>query len=145
MKIIYNTFILDSNGNNVTGNFKGTQTIPKSPENNKSEYKKYKTNTLNIVQDTLKNQMFPVYTIDSSPEYNGVVFGSPVACFDFYNYKAYGQFTIDGIAPRDKDGKRLYMAPQGIVVDDETGDYYISFNMGSVPTQYSMVVLNGLK
>lgn len=133
MKIIYNTFILDSNGNNVTGNFKGTQTIPNSPENNKSEYKKYKTNPLNIVQDTLKNQMFPAYTIDSSSEYNDAVFGSPVACFDFYNYKAYGQFTIDGIAPRNKDGKRLYMAPQGIVVDDETGDYYISFNMGSVP------------
>ena len=126
MPNVYVTTIFDSEGNNVTGSFNQKDfTITSSSPNPNKAYG-IKNATLNFSQD---NSIPYVYV---NPSEKQPIFGQTTELFEWFYYKSYPEFTIDGVTPRTSGGKRIYLAPQGLVVDDETNDYYISFNLGSV-------------
>lgn len=129
MPNVYVTTIFDSDGNNVTGSFNQKDFTITSSNPNPNKAHGIKNATLNFSQD---NSIPYVYV---NPSEKQPIFGKPEEMFSWLYYAAYSTFTIDGVTPRNKGGKRNYLAPQGIVVDEETNEYYVSFNLGDVPTE----------
>ena len=125
-KDVYITTIFDEGGQNVTGQFNNSDFISRATNNDAGQFIGKANPTLNF-----KNQNnLPLITFNPSDKKS--VFGQTTELFEWFYYKSYPEFTIDGVTPRTSGGKRIYLAPQGLVVDDETNDYYISFNLGSV-------------
>lgn len=129
MPNVYVTTIFDSEGNNVTGSFNQKDFTITSSSPNPNKAHGIKNATLNFSQDN------SIPFISVKPSQKEPVFGKPEEVFSWLYYASYSTFTIDGVTPRTKGGKRNYLAPQGIVVDEETNEYYVSFNLGDVPTE----------
>lgn len=127
---VYSSHVFDKDGNDVTGSI------------NNSDIKIH-SNAGNVTLGSMSNKL--LYFSDSSNiEFPRIVnrhletrelFGKTTEVLSYNYYAAYGNFTINGVSPRSKNNKRLYYAPQGVAVDPDNGDYYVSFNMGSIPSE----------
>lgn len=129
MTHVYVTTVFDANGKNVTGNFNNEDFIVRSTTNDPNQYIGIKNPTLSFKE----KHNLPLVGLRQNTKKS--VFSAPEEVFSWLYYKSYGTYTIDEVAPRTKGGKRNYLAPQGIVVDEDNGDIYISFNLGDVATE----------
>lgn len=129
MTHVYVTTITDEAGNVVTGNFNNSDITSRSTSNSDGQYMGLKNPTLNF-KDSHNIPLISLNPTDKKP-----IFGSPTELFSWFYYQSYKTYTIDGITPRRSDNSRNYLAPQGLVVDEDNGDIYVSFNLGDISSE----------
>lgn len=128
MAHVFYTKFYDDDGTDITGKIKNSN-ISVLSKDNTTNAKVGKHNKYLFYNDVAE---FPVLNVTNNQQ---STFGSVSKVFEYLYYAAYNTYTIDGVTPRCKDGKRIYLGPQGLVIDEDNGDFYVSFNLGSIPNE----------